>query len=265
MSAGKPTTEIARLLEIMKTLRSPGGCPWDFRQTPESLKPFLVEETYEVLEAIDSGNPTDICDELGDLLLQIVFQARIFEERGAFAMSDVAKSVADKLVRRHPHVFGELNLSDPLDLDREWERIKSQEKSLRGKRHGTLGGIPRHLPALQRAQKLTEKASRTGFEWFQGEEAFEHLRKELDQLEEAHGQGNRPETEKKFGNLLFSLTNLARYLELDAEEALRGAMNHFAARFEQNEQQLVETGQNPRETNRLELPPPERGKAKARP
>jgi MazG family protein len=232
-----------RLLEIVATLRSPEGCPWDAEQTPESLKPYLLEETYEVLEALDGGEPSSICDELGDLLLQVIFQARLFEERQAFDMGDVADAIADKLIRRHPHVFAERRQSSIEALDAQWDRIKAKEKERRGESPTLLGGVPRHLPALLRARKLSEKASRVGFDWPAVDGIFAKIEEELEEFKDALQHADRQAMADELGDLLFSIVNLGRFLNIDAEEALRQTANRFVARFGHIEATLAERGQ----------------------
>jgi len=247
---------IGRLLEIMATLRLPDGCPWDARQTPASLKPYLLEETYEVLEAIDRKEPSGICEELGDLLLQIVFQARIHEEQGAFDMADVAEGIADKLVRRHPHVFGDRRPGDIKTLDAQWNRIKDEEKAGRGEVPTVLGGVPAQLPALQRARKLSEKAARVGFDWPDADGILAKIDEELQEFTGAFERSNHDDMTAELGDLLFTLVNLGRFLDIDAEEALRQANNRFTARFQYIEKAVAARGRSvaqssPREMNDL--------------
>ncbi len=253
MKTVNDTNALDRLIRIMAILRSEGGCPWDAAQTPESLRPFLLEETYEVLEAIDKGAPHAICDELGDLLLQVVFQARIFEERNQFDIQDVATAIADKLERRHPHVFGDLNLDSHKALAAEWDRIKRQEKTDRGEYQGTLGGVPKALPALQRAHKLTEKASRAGFSWPDTGAALAKVNEELRELEHAIDQEDRQGLEDELGDLLFAVTNLARLLDIDSEATLRKALDRFLFRFNHVEQTLSATGRSISQSDHEEL------------
>lgn len=222
MTDSKALRSVARLLNIMARLRSPGGCPWDAEQTPETLKPYLLEEAYEVLEAIDTGDHAAIVDELGDLLLQIVFLACIFEERGDFDFGDVAAAISDKLERRHPHVFGNLKTPDREALDALWNQIKDQEKAARGERATDLCSAPRHLPALLRARKIAEKASR-----MEDEPILPTVREGLNAFEKAGRNGDRDAMENTFGNLLFALVNMGRQMDIDAEEALRMTLNRF--------------------------------------
>jgi MazG family protein len=245
MTTTKANRAVGRLLSIMATLRSPDGCPWDAEQTPESLKPYILEETYEVLEAIDHGAPEAICDELGDLLLQVVFQARIFEERRAFDLGDVANVIADKLVRRHPHVFGDQQCRDIDTLNAQWDRIKAREKAERGETTAALSGVPRNLPALLRARKLGEKACRAGFGGLEAEDFFIKIKEDLAKLQRSVKNGDRQKMEAKLGDILFALANLGRLEQIDAEEALRSTLNRFSMRFEHIERSLTENGRDP--------------------
>jgi MazG family protein len=235
------------------TLRSPEGCPWDAKQTPESLKPYLLEETYEVLDAIDGGEPSRICDELGDLLLQVVFQARFFEERQAFDMGDVADAIADKLIRRHPHVFAERRQSSIEALDTQWDRIKAKEKERRGESPTVLGGVPRHLPALLRARKLSEKASRVGFDWPAVDGIFAKIEEELEEFKDAFQHADQQAMADELGDLLFAIVNLGRFLNIDAEEALRQTANRFVARFGHIETTLAERGKTLQQSSPEEM------------
>ncbi len=231
MPESNALASLRRLLEIMAVLRSPGGCPWDAEQTTQTLRPYLLEEAYEVLEAIDGGDPAAICDELGDLLLQIVFHARIFEERGEFDFADVAAAIADKLVRRHPHVFGESTTRDLHELSAQWERIKAEEKTEPASARMALDGIPSALPALVRARKMTEKAVRAGLMRNEPATSLGRIRTLLDSLEVAV-RGDAPAApESHLGNILFELTDLGRHLNIDAEEALRRANSEFYKRM----------------------------------
>jgi MazG family protein len=254
----KTVRAVTHLLDIMVTLRSPGGCPWDAEQTPETLQPYLLEETYEVLEAIDRQDPSAICEELGDLLLQIVFQARIFEERGDFDLGDVAEAIADKLERRHPHVFAGQEVADEAALLAQWEEIKRKEKLSRGENATPLAGVPPHLPALMRARKLTEKASRIGFDWNRGEEALAKLDQDLEAFREALRQQDQQSMTDELGDVLFAAANLGRFLKIDAEDALRRSVNRFIRQLE-NIESLSRAKDDPGETpdREWEVPWPE--------
>lgn len=221
-----------RVVGLMAFLRGPTGCPWDREQNLESLKAFLVEETYEVLDAIDHGTVDEHREELGDLLLQVVFQSEIRRQNDEFDVAEVAHTIADKLVRRHPHIFSVSTepspaADDPDAVLAEWEAIKRREKGDRS----AIGGVPRALPALLRAQRLTEKASRVGFDWPSTDGPLDKLQEELDELREAVTSGEQERVRHELGDLLFSLVNLARFLDADAENALRGTVDRFERRF----------------------------------
>jgi len=252
MTTTKANYAVGRLLGIMATLRSPDGCPWDAEQTPESLKPYILEESYEVLEAIDHGAPAAICDELGDLLLQVVFQSRIFEERGDFDLGDVANVIADKMVRRHPHVFGDQQCRDIDTLNAQWDRIKSREKAARGESTRALSGVPRNLPALMRARKLGEKACRAGFGGLETDDFFSKIKEDLAKLERSVKSGDQQAMETELGDILFALVNLGRIEQIDAEEALRSTLNRFSNRFEHIEETLAEDGRHPKQPTKGE-------------
>jgi tetrapyrrole methylase family protein/MazG family protein len=233
----------------MRRLRGEDGCPWDREQTLHTLKPYLVEESYEVLDAIDRNDMADLCEELGDLILQPVFQAQIATESGSFTIEDSLNSIAEKLIRRHPHVFGDTEASTSADVVRNWEQIKREEKA-QGQRNGDavpsmLESVPRALPALAEAQRITSRVAKVGFDWPSVEEVEEKLHEELAELEEALEQGWSAERiQDEFGDILFVLANLARFLKLDAEQALRGSSAKFRARFAYIEQRLVEQGKD---------------------
>ncbi|ACD95762.1 nucleoside triphosphate pyrophosphohydrolase [Trichlorobacter lovleyi] len=225
-----------QVMSIMRRLRAPGGCPWDAEQSHESLKRYLLEESYEVLEAIDSGSDEQLKEELGDLLLQPVFHAAIAEERGAFTIEDVLASLSDKLIRRHPHVFGDQVITDSEAQVANWEKIKKAEKG--EERRSALSGIPPHLPALMKAQKITEKASRVGFDWEHVNQVMAKVLEELHEFEEAMEQGRQDRMEAELGDLLFAIVNLGRFLALDPEEALRKTIARFQNRFSYIEERL---------------------------
>lgn len=231
-----------RLQEIVAILRSPGGCPWDTKQTPESLKSYIIEETYEVLEAIDGGDAKAICEELGDLLLQIVLQARIFEERGLFRLEDIANGIADKLERRHPQVFNKSHIPTDHDLQKQWDSIKKEEKSRQGQPTHTLGDLPPHLPALLKAKKILQKASRAGFDWPDPGFALAKVHEELMECEEAFLEQDDQKKEDELGDLLFAVVNVGRLLDIDAENALGKTIQRFTRRFTLVEQELSNQG-----------------------
>jgi len=230
-----------QIMSIMRRLRAPGGCPWDAEQSHESLKRYLLEEAYEVIEAIDSKSDTLLKEELGDLLLQPVFHAAIAEERGAFTIDDVLTTLADKLIRRHPHVFGDQQIANSEAQVANWEKIKKAEKG--DERRSALSGIPPHLPALMKAQKITEKASRVGFDWEHVDQVMAKVVEELHEFEEALAQGRQDRMEAELDDLLFAIVNLGRFLSLDPEEALRKTIVRFQSRFNYIEDRLHDKGQ----------------------
>jgi MazG family protein len=233
---------IERLLGIMARLRGPGGCPWDREQTLQTLRPYVLEETYEVLEAIDAGDPRAHAEELGDLLLQIVFQAQIAREQGRFDFADVAEAISNKLVSRHPHVFGNTEVKDAEGVLKQWAALKREENRKKGGGESVLEGVPREMPALARADRLTEKASRIGFDWPDAAGARAKLDEEIHELDDAIGRGERAAVEHEIGDALFALANLARKLGVPPEEALRGALARFVGRFGHVERELTRRG-----------------------
>ena len=235
--AGK---EFNRLVEIMRRLRGPGGCPWDAEQTHESLNRYLLEEAYEVMEAIDAGSPKMLKEELGDLMLQPVFHAAIAEEHEEFTITDVLVAINAKLVRRHPHVFGDMIIESSSAQEENWEKIKKAEKGV--ERKSALSGIPPHLPALLKAQKLTEKAARVGFDWEHVDQVFAKVLEELHEFEETMAAGDQERMEAELGDLLFAIVNLGRFLAITPEEALRKTISRFTARFEHVEDSLHRQG-----------------------
>jgi MazG family protein len=240
MSETTSAQAIDRLLDIMARLRAPDGCAWDREQTPATLKSQMLEEVYEVIEAVDSGSSTHMTEELGDLLLHIVFQAQIAREAGNFTFADVTNGIADKLIRRHPHVFGDTKTDDPEKIVAQWNELKKAEKP---ERQSALDGVPRALPALMRAEALQKKAQAVGFDWPDVQGSLEKVREEIAEVtteiesDVAFAQANEakfaptPETAEELGDLLFSIVNLTRHLKLDAEELLTGANDKFTRRF----------------------------------
>jgi tetrapyrrole methylase family protein/MazG family protein len=229
-----------RLVSIMRRLRGPGGCPWDAEQSHDSLKRYLLEECYEVIEAIDKKDPVHLKEELGDLMLQPVFHAAIAEENGEFTMDDVIEAICDKLVLRHPHVFGSQVVRTADEQVENWERIKKQEKG--EERSSALAGVPPHLPALLKAQKITEKAARVGFDWDHVDQVFAKVMEELHEFEETMIEGNGRRMEEELGDLLFAIVNLGRFLSLNPEEALRKTIERFTRRFSHIEETMLKRG-----------------------
>lgn len=233
----------ARLVEIMATLRGPTGCPWDREQTPDTLKPYLVEETYEVLEALEAKDLQGLKEELGDLLLQIVFHSQLMAEAGVFTIDDVAQAIGDKLVRRHPHVFGDVRVKDAGEVVQNWAKIKAQEKADKADR-SVLAGVPHGAPALIQAQRLGEKAARVGFDWGSAQEVFHKVEEEIQELSVTLPTTATEQQEHELGDLLFALTSLARHLNIDAETALRKAGKRFSDRFRYIETKLIDNGED---------------------
>jgi len=230
------------LLKIMERLRSPNGCPWDREQTHKSLLPYLIEETYEVVDAVERGIDEELKEELGDLLLQVVFHSQIAKERGAFTIEDVVDSIAKKLVERHPHVFGGRDdIKSAEDVSREWEKLKEKEGK---KRESVLDGIPSSLPALERAYKLQKRAEKVGFDWRSFEGIKEKLLEELDEIESELKKGNREKLEEEVGDFLFMAVNLSRFLGIHPETALRKANRKFEERFRFMEKRAKEMGRS---------------------
>lgn len=236
---GKKEFDLQPLQDIIKTLREPGGCPWDIAQTHESIRKNLIEETYEVLEAIDLEDYDLLCEELGDLLMQVVFHGRMAEEAGAFSMEDVVQGVVEKLVRRHPHVFGQVQASDAGAALVSWEAMKKLEKK---ERKHILDGVPKDLPALMAAQKLQSKASKVGFDWQEPEPVWQKIKEELQELEQAVKEGKQGHIEEELGDVLFSVVNLSRFYKVDSELALLACCKKFRQRFEYVEGQVNAQG-----------------------
>ena len=216
-----------RLVEAMRVLLAPDGCPWDREQTYESLRKYVLEEACEVIDAIEEGDRNALREELGDLLLQVVFQAELARAEGAFGPDDVVEGICTKLVRRHPHVFGEAHVDDSEHVLRNWERIKKTEKQGRG----LLDGVPRSLPGLVRAQRVGEKVHRVGFDWPDAEGSRAKVQEEIGELDHAISQRDQAAVEEEFGDVLFALVNLARHIGVDAETCLRRTTDKFMRRF----------------------------------
>ena len=274
-----PSRDIARLIEIMAALRTPGsGCPWDLEQDFSTIAPYTIEEAYEVADAIARGDLDDLRDELGDLLLQVAFHARMAEEAGRFNFGDVVHAITAKLVRRHPHVFGDAGRLPTEAVNALWERIKGEEKAERAARRsspasaddhgesgrgatdgsgalgtGALAGVPKNLPALTRALKLQEKAGKVGFDWNDPQAVLAKIHEEADEIAQALASGERHEVAAETGDLLFAVVNLARHIGADPEAALRGANLKFERRFAFIEQSLAANGKTPEQSSLSEM------------
>lgn len=256
----KPSRDIARLIEIMAALRTPGsGCPWDLEQTFRTIAPYTLEEAYEVADAIARGDLADLKDELGDLLLQVAFHARMAEEQGAFDFGDVVETVTAKLVRRHPHVFADADGRTAEAVKGLWERIKAQEradaKADRGEvvPSGALAGVPVNLPALTRALKLQDKAGRVGFDWNDPRAVLAKIREEADEIEAELDGPDKSKAAAEVGDLLFAVVNLARHLAADPEDVLRQTNLKFERRFGSIERALAARGKSPKDASLAEM------------
>ena len=246
------TAEFKKLTEIVNTLMGENGCPWDKVQTRESLKPYLVEEAYETLEALDGNNPEEIKEELGDLLYQILFHAKISENKKEFNITDVIESISNKMVHRHPHVFKKGNLKTPDEVATQWEEIKIKEKGKAG-RKSVLDGIPSYLPSLLRSQKLQKKAANHGFDWDKISSVFDKLDEEVAEFKKAILSGKKKDMKEELGDILFVLVNIAKFNKIDAEEALRITNNKFIKRFQHIEAEVAKRGKTLKETPLEEL------------
>ena len=233
---GKAGESFEKLVGIMKKLRSPGGCDWDRAQTHESLKPYIIEEAYELLNAIESGDDEELKEELGDVLLQVVFHSQIASERGAFDISDVVETLCEKLIRRHPHVFGK---SGGYSY-KQWEDIKAKEKNK--KSVSRIGDLNPALPALSMARRIQENASAVGFDWENVEGVFEKVLEEFEELKKSFSEGDKGRISEELGDLLFSVVNLSRFLNVDPENALRKATERFWRRFRRMEEMIEKDG-----------------------
>ncbi|HEX8153249.1 MAG TPA: nucleoside triphosphate pyrophosphohydrolase [Thermoanaerobaculia bacterium] len=230
------------LVKLMTTLRGPNGCPWDRKQSLSDLKPFVIEEAYEVVDAIDRDDRVALMEEVGDLLLEAVFVAEITREEGTFDIYDSVTSIHDKLVRRHPHVFGDVKAGDAEEVLVNWEKLKNEERKAENK--SVLAGVPQSLPALLKASRLTEKASRVGFDWRRTEDVFDKLDEEMGELREAVDARDQAKVHEELGDLLFTIANITRKLGVNAEEALQSTNRKFTRRFESMEAAVRERGQN---------------------
>jgi MazG family protein len=230
------------LVAIMQRLLGPGGCPWDREQTLETLKGFLLEESYEVIEAIDSGDAKDHCEELGDLLMQVIFQAELQAEKDLFGIEDVIAAIVDKLVRRHPHVFADAKVKDSEEVLANWKAIKAKEHADKGKPRRQLDGVPAAMPALLRAQRLGEKAAEVGFDWPDAKSVRDKIAEELAEIDEAVAQGDQAAIEHEVGDLLLAVSRYAKKLGVEPEEALRAANRRFETRFAAVEDRVRASG-----------------------
>jgi tetrapyrrole methylase family protein/MazG family protein len=254
----KKRADIEKLETLVERLRSDNGCPWDREQTRETLKPMLIEEAYEVLDALDTGNPTELKDELGDLLFQVVFHAQIARERGEFDLADVIDRSHTKMVRRHPHIFGNADLKTADDVLKNWEDIKAAEKGIPSSsrpesERSLLDGIPSKLPALHKAYQMTAKASRVGFDWSRLEDILSKMHEEASELLDAHSHGDSEKATDEVGDLLFVVVNIARFLGIDPETALKRSNDKFHRRFRYIESSIKGQGRELKSASLVEM------------
>ena len=244
----------SRLVAIMARLRGENGCPWDLEQTFDSIKPYTLEETYEVLDAIDRKDYDGLREELGDFILQAVFYAQMASEQGLFRIEDSLAAINEKLIRRHPHIFGDADAQTADDVKVNWDAIKKQEKAAKGvKETGLLDGVLRATPALVEAQDVSRRAAGVGFDWPEASQVVEKIREELEELQQARASGDLAHTEEEFGDLLFSVVNLARFYKVDAEQSLRKANAKFRRRFAHVERALAAEGKQLKEATLEEM------------
>ncbi|MEX2223588.1 MAG: nucleoside triphosphate pyrophosphohydrolase [Candidatus Rokuibacteriota bacterium] len=246
-------TRFLSLLSLMARLRADGGCPWDREQTRASLRPYVIEEAYEVVQAIDEGSPDHLVEELGDLLFQVVFHSQLGAEAGEFTMEDVVARVCEKMTRRHPHVFGDHVVADSREALAQWERIKQEEAGDQARTRSVLDGVPPSLPALLRAQRLQTKAARVGFDWTGWEDAWSKVREEMGEVHEALTAEDDGRVAEELGDLLFSMVNVARLRGMDAEDCLRRASEKFTRRFGKVEAEMRAGGRTVSEASTEDL------------
>lgn len=250
--------DIQKLIDLVARLRGDQGCPWDREQTRETLKPMLIEEAYEVLDALDASDPKDLKEELGDLLFQVIFHAQIGKEKGEFDLADIIDRLHEKMIRRHPHVFGNSNLKTAEDVLKNWEDIKANEKGVQSSsapasEKSLLDGVPSKLPALHEAYQMTAKAARVGFDWPRLDDILEKLQEEAAELEEAYRAHDSGRAAQEVGDLLFVAVNVARFLGIDPETALRRCNRKFNRRFRYLESKIKQQGRELRDTSLAEM------------
>lgn len=252
----QPSRDIFRLIEIMAALRTPvTGCPWDLEQTFSTIAPYTIEEAYEVADAIERGAMDELRDELGDLLLQVVFHARMAEEEEKFDFGDVVEAITQKLIRRHPHVFADTDAADPAAVKKTWEAIKAEERISKGngKAPSALDGVPAALPGLMRAEKLQSRAGRVGFDWNDARLVLDKIAEETAEVAATLDGADKTEQEEEIGDLLFAVVNLARHLDIDPEVAMRRANGKFERRFRSIENALAARGKSPEKSTLAEM------------
>lgn len=261
----QPSKDISDLLKLMASLRDPQtGCPWDIKQDFQTIKPYTIEEAYEVADAIERADLEDLKDELGDLLFQVVFHAQMAEEAGAFSFADVVEAITTKMIRRHPHVFARSDVNTPEAVKLQWDQIKAAEKKDRAERRaqrglvddetvGLLGSVSRHQPALVEALKLQERAATVGFDWSEAEPILDKIEEEIAELREALREGQSAKIKDELGDLIFAVVNIGRHVKADPEQALRGTNSKFRNRFRYIETELKKLGKAPAEASLEEM------------
>jgi tetrapyrrole methylase family protein/MazG family protein len=239
----KKASSLAGLIQLIETLRGANGCPWDRKQTPRSMLVYLIEEIYELVDAVETESPPEIREELGDVLFHIFFMARLFQEKGDFSIEDVARMIVDKMIRRHPHVFGTTEIDGPEDVIQNWQKIKLSEKNP-ARKHSILASVPTKLPTLMRAYSISDRAAKAGFDWNQTSEVLQRLEEQLNEMK-AGFSGQDPESaERQLGDLLFTLIHFARLAEIHPESALRGSVKRFEKRVRQMERIVADSGRD---------------------
>ena len=234
--------KLSNLLQIVSRLRAPDGCPWDQKQTPQTFKAYIVEEAHELLEAIDSDDPRHICEELGDMLFQVIFLNNLYQEKNLFTLDDVIDSISEKMIRRHPHVFGDEKITSEQELRKKWHAIKAKENKGKDMEVGLLASLPKSLPALRRAQRVSERAARSGFDWPDINCALEKVEEELAELKNALAAGHREKIFEEAGDLLLSMVTICRLANTSSEDALSAATEKFITRFTEMEKGLKNDG-----------------------
>ncbi len=253
MDTDRLSRAIVALVELVVRLRGPGGCPWDAKQTDSSIKIYLLEEAYEVLEAIEKSSSQDVCEELGDLLFQILLLAQLAAERKEFDFIEVVEKITEKMIFRHPHVFGQTRVSNAEDVALNWARMKMAENSIPGDAFPLLGSVPENLPALLRAHRLSERVSRVGFDWVNADEVWDKVQEEFEELRSAIAKGHREDIGEEMGDLLFSVVNLSRHWGFNSEDLLRSANQKFLKRFEKMVRELKASGIELEEATREQM------------
>jgi len=249
----KTHQELTGLISLIKKLRAPDGCPWDRKQKQEDIGKYILEEAYEVIESLEAGDQQAIAEELGDLLFQILFLAEIGEESGVFTLNSIMKGVREKMIRRHPHIFGDVKVNSVEEVKDNWQQIKKKERSTKSSKNSLFHHIPRSLPALKRAQKITSLAAVYGFDWGNTAEVLDKLKEEWNEFDEALSKDNSSAIEEELGDLFFTLVNLSRFLKVDSETALSRTTNKFLRRFAYITDELARDGKTPEQATLSEM------------